>query len=265
MASGARGIQSIEIGGRILTALADSNEAMMLRDIALAAELAPAQCHAYLTSLRRVGLVDQESPSGRYCMGPFAMHLGIGWLRSSPLPATAIAALKKLSDETGILSLIAVWGRGGPTIVHINEGAATAALNLRQGTLYSVTGTATGRVFAAFLDPAITKAWIESELTGSRTRKTLGHILTRPEFAAALQATKKLGYSIANEVPIPGINAISVPVFDSNGHFELVASLVGPVKMLPVDADSAAIHRLLQTARGITRAVAGVDSAVEPA
>jgi len=41
-------VQSIETGGRLLSVLAAQAESMMLRDLAAAAGLAPAQAHAYL-------------------------------------------------------------------------------------------------------------------------------------------------------------------------------------------------------------------------
>lgn len=263
MASSARGIQSIEISGRILAALVTRCEPMMLKDLAQAADLAPAQCHAYLTSLRHVGLINQDPRTGRYRMGPFAMHLGIGWLRSSPYPSTAIKALMALTEELGFLSLIAIWGEGGPTIVHINEGSSLAALNVRQGTLYSVTGTATGRVFGAFLPPEITQDWVDSELSGSGTRKTLGQTLSRDAYETAIARVRSLGYAIADQSPIPGVNAISVPVFDNSGALNHVVSLIGPSTTLFVDDNSHAVRRLLETAQSITSSVIAREQGLE--
>ena len=41
-----RGVQSVEIGGRLLAILAEGGQPMMLRDLAQAAELTPGQAHA---------------------------------------------------------------------------------------------------------------------------------------------------------------------------------------------------------------------------
>lgn len=251
--SGARGIQSIEVGGRILRALAESGEPMMLKDLAQAADLAPAQCHAYLTSLRKVGLAHRDPGSGNYRMGPFAMRLGIGWLRMSPLTSAAIPALRALTDRLGVLSLAVIWGTGGPTIVHIDEGTARMALNLRQGTLYSVTGTASGRVFAAFGDDPEIGARVAEELRGAGRRQSLGQRLSRADFEAEMAETRRLGYSTARGAPIPGVNAVSAPVYGADGRLGLVASLVGPEGTLPVDEASDAVRRLLDTAAAIAR------------
>ncbi|MCB1397689.1 MAG: IclR family transcriptional regulator [Rhodobacter sp.] len=256
MAGGARGIQSIEISGRILKALVEAAAPMMLKDLAQAADLAPAQCHAYLTSLRHVGLVHQEPHSGLYSMGPFAMRLGIGWLQSSPLAAAAIRATRALTEELGIMSLLAVWGEHGPAIVHINTGVAPLALNLRQGTLYSVTGTATGRVFAAFDErPEVTRQ-IARDLGDDGESRALGSHVTREGFEMQVARARQCGYATAEGAPIPDVNAVSVPVYDPAGGFALAVSLIGRAAELPVDAGSAAARALLDTSTAITRAVA---------
>ena len=79
--SNQRGIGSIEVGGRILQILADAAQPVMLRDLAEAAKIAPGQAHAYLVSLRKLDLVEQETGTGRYQLGPFALHLGLARLR----------------------------------------------------------------------------------------------------------------------------------------------------------------------------------------
>lgn len=256
MAKAARGIQSIEISGRILKALVDVCEPMMLKDLAKVANLAPAQCHAYLTSMRHIGLVYQEPDSGLYRMGPFAMRLGIGWLRSSPVPAATAQALKSLTAELGFMSLIAVWGEFGPTVVHINEGTWVTALNIRQGTLFSLTGTATGRIFSAFGDAADLQDRVNQELVGSAKSRAIGPASAREDFDAQVKLARRKGFSVAKGAPIPDINAISAPVFDQNGTFAFVATLVGPSAEMPVEESSPAVQRLLETTRAIPRSLA---------
>lgn len=255
MAGGARGIQSIEVSGRILNALVEACAPMMLRDLAHAANLAPAQCHAYLTSLRDVGLVHQDPGTGLYCMGPFAMRLGIGWLRSWPLSSAAIDALKLLTDELGFMSLVTVCGEYGPTVVHINTGVAPSALNIRQGTLFSLTGTATGRIFAAFDQAGNHEEQISAELFGAPTSRSLGAPMTREEFEEQARLAREYGYATAKGAPIPDINAVSVPVFDQTGHFAFAATLIGPSDELEVGDNAPAVRRLLETATSITHSV----------
>lgn len=252
MRKGARGIQSVEVSGRILLALVEACRPMMLKELAQAAELAPAQCHAYLTSLRNVGLVHQDAVSGLYRTGPFAMRLGIGWLRGAPLAAVTIKELRAVTEETGAMSLIAVWGAAGATVVHQNAGVSQTALNIRQGTIFSVTGTATGRIFAAYGSEPDLEEKITTDLDVSQLRGTIGTILTREAFEQELDVTRAHGYSTVSGVPIPGINAVSAPVFDTDGKLGLVATLIGPSAVLPVDKDAPGVTRLLEATRAVS-------------
>lgn len=261
MVKEARGIQSIEVSGRILRALVATCEPMMLKDLAQAADLAPAQCHAYLTSLRHVGLVHQDQHTGHYRTGPFAMRLGIAWLKSSPLASTTIHELKKLTDDIGAMSLIAVWTSFGPTVVHINSGVTPTALNLRQGSLFSATGTATGRVFAAYGDPQLVERQIAAELESPDRSRSIGAASTREEFDAQVAATRVSGYSTARGTPIPDINAVSAPIFEVDGQLSLVATLIGPINELSVDDDTIAVRRLLAVTHAISQSLESPEEA----
>lgn len=61
------GIQSIEVGFRLLDVLTNEPRAMMLRDLAQRAGMTPAKAHRYLVSFLRLGVVAQDPLSGRYC------------------------------------------------------------------------------------------------------------------------------------------------------------------------------------------------------
>lgn len=251
MSQRARGIQSVEVSGRILSSLAKSNEPMMLKELAIAAELVPAQCHAYLTSLKNVGLVHQDHLTGHYRTGPFALRLGIGWIKSSPLASTMLADLKTMTDDLDVISLIAVWGNLGPTIVSINASVSLPSLNIRQGTVYSVTGTATGHVFAAFgsfpgMEDLIAKSFDRS----SRSRG-IGSFFTREDLDEVLKVTRARGYATAINRPIPGISAAAAPIFDSNGDLKFVAAVIGRSEDTSVAEDSAVVKRLLSVTKNL--------------
>src|SRR5258708_36926308 len=97
-AAAGRGIQSIEIGGRLLARLADAAPPMMLRDLAEAAGMPPGQAHAYLVIFRKLELVEQDPLTGRYRLGPFALHLGLARLRGAQPYEIAGEAIGRLVD-----------------------------------------------------------------------------------------------------------------------------------------------------------------------
>ena len=74
------GIQSVEVGFELLSALSDAPGALMLRDLAAAAGMSAAKAHRYLVSFQRMGLVMQDPVSTRYDLGPAALRLGLASL-----------------------------------------------------------------------------------------------------------------------------------------------------------------------------------------
>ena len=70
-----RGIQSIEVGGELLRALARCGEPTMLRDLAREAGMTPAKAHPYLASFSRIGLIEQDETTGRYEIGAMGLSM----------------------------------------------------------------------------------------------------------------------------------------------------------------------------------------------
>lgn len=265
MKDGARGIQSVEVSGRILRALVETGEPMMLKDLAETAELKPAQCHAYLTSLKNVNLVHQDWATGLYSAGSFALRLGVSWLESNPLTSRAIRELRALTEEFGVMSLLTAWGQFGPTIVHIYAGQTQGALNLRQGSRFSVTRAATGRIFAAFSTSPDVQARIDAELAHRSDTVSLGTDLLPEDFTAMIEDIRACGYSVAREAPIPGVNAISIPLFNANGQLACAATLIGTVKDLNVNPDSPVVQRMLEAAQKLSDAQQTDHAVMTPA
>lgn len=214
-----RGIQSVEIGGRLLGALMRRAQPMMLKDLAAEADLAPAQAHAYLASLKRVGFVEQNPETGRYLMGPFAVRLAIARLQTVPAYREVIAAASRLGTELGVMVTATVASPQGATVIHRYDGVETLNVNIRMGTVYAPEGTATGRVFGAF----------------SAQGQGADDIL-------------RCGYAAVSDEPVPGVSAIAAPVCGPDGGLFAVLTLVASSGRLALEEDDgrAARGRLLE-------------------
>lgn len=252
MARAPRGVQSLEIGGRILKALASSNEPMMLKDLAQSTGLGSAQCYTYLMSLCKTGLVQRDENAGQYRIGPFALRLGNGWLRSSALASATIAAMNSFSDETGLATSVAIWERSGPIGIHICAGSALNTLNLRQGAVFSITGSTIGRAFVAFGHIADTDERIEAELSGSIDQPSVGAPISRAEFEEKILEAREHGYTSAEGIYIRGINGISAPVYDQDGQLALVITMAGPSDKVSVTPDSAMVKKFLAVSKSVS-------------
>ncbi|MGL4810368.1 MAG: IclR family transcriptional regulator [Beijerinckiaceae bacterium] len=221
-----RGIQSIEVGGRILAALAAATGPLALKDLARAADMTAAKAHPYLASFARIGLVEQESATGAYELGPMAVQLGMAaLLRLNPV-RMAIAAAGPLSRALGHTVAVAVWGSHGPTIIHIEDSPRAIHVNMRAGTVMSLIGTATGRAFAAWLPEATVDEFLKQGRDG--VGDVRGQKMSRHIFEELIARTRTDGVARTVDAPIPGISALSAPVFMHTGSLALVITALGP-------------------------------------
>jgi DNA-binding IclR family transcriptional regulator len=244
-----RGVQSIEVGIRVLHALADAAAPLKLKDVAKAAHVAPAQAHAYLMSFRRQNFVEQDNVTGLYRLGHFALQLGIARMRSFDPVRAGSDAILDLANETRLTAALTVWGSFGPTVIYIHEGADQIHINTRAGTVYSLTGTATGLVFAAYLPADLIKAAIRAQMSEPKTTQRVG---ARVEFQAIvpqLERIRELGYGTIDTPPIPGIDAIAAPVFDDVDQIRMVITLIGHSGSIDVRPRSKDVQFVLQSAQ----------------
>ncbi|MEO8667831.1 MAG: IclR family transcriptional regulator [Bauldia sp.] len=246
MSTEGRGVQSIEVGARLLNALVDDGEPMMLRDLARRAGIAPAQAHAYLVSFRNSGLVEQDGQAGLYRLGPFALQLAIARMRSFDPLRMAGDAIADLAAETGLTVALAIWGTFGPTVIQVWEGADQVHINTRAGTVYSVSGTATGRVFAAFMPESLIRETIRAELAESRYLRRIGETISFSLLKPDLKSIRALGFSTIKAPPVPGINALSAPVFDHVGQMLMAVTLIGPATAFDDTVEGTCVRALLR-------------------
>jgi DNA-binding IclR family transcriptional regulator len=232
-----RGIQSVEVGGQLLTALASQGGPMALKDLAAEAGMPPGKAHPYLVSFGRIGLVAQDAATGRYLLGPLALQLGLISLQQSDPVHVASQALGPLAQEIGQTVAIAVWGTRGATIVRVEPSPAAVHVNMRHGTVFSLADTASGRLFGAYLDPKTVEAMLETERRRGHARTPRdagapGMPAARPwptwkEFSAQLDEVRARGMSRSEGEVVGGINAMAAPVFDGSGRIVLALVAIG--------------------------------------
>jgi DNA-binding IclR family transcriptional regulator len=220
-----RGIQSIEVGGTLLQALAAHGRPMALSDLARAAAMPPGRAHPYLVSFGKIGLVKQDSTTGHYWLGPTAIQLGLVSLQNLDTVREATPFALALAEQTRHSVALAVWGNHGPTIVRLIDPVYPLHVNLRTGTVMSLAGTSTGRIFAAYLPQELIQESMQEDF------KRLGPDIARPlkpaELKLKLDEVRRHGLSRSISNPTPGVNAFAAPVFDYSGNIVLSITLMG--------------------------------------
>ncbi|MDO5643831.1 MAG: IclR family transcriptional regulator [Paracoccus sp. (in: a-proteobacteria)] len=246
-----RGIRTLETAGALLRAMAAAGQPIKLRDLAEAVDIAPAQLHPYLVSLRAISMVEQLG-TGLYQLGPFALELGLTRLRAQDAYNEAITRVGELAEQTRLMVAISVWGLHGVTIVYVKEGPARIHANVRAGGGFALTATATGRLFAAFLPPEITAPLIARELD-ERISAEKGFRFDQDQYARKLADIRSQGFEITLDAPIPGVSAVTAPVFDFSGEIQLAVTVIGPTSLTDLAPGGATIAQNLAFCRALSR------------
>lgn len=235
-----RGIQSIEVGGQLLLALAHEGRPMPLKALAQAAGMAPPKAHPYLVSFGKLGLIIQDDASGHYGLGPLAMQLGLISLQQSDPVRLATAQLPALAQAVGQTVGIAVWGNRGATIVRTEQGPLPVHVSMRHGTVMSLRGTASGKLFATWLPHATIRASDPDTVFDAA-------------FERELAAIRVAGVAQAIDAAVPGVAALAAPVFDAAGHLVLSLTAIGPAASFDSRPEGAPAQALKACADALSR------------
>lgn len=248
VASDRQGIQSIEVGFRLLHVLSATNRPMMLRDIAKGAGMPAAKAHRYMVSFLRIGIVEQDPSSGRYDLGAYALELGLSGLGRLDSVRLAGPILESLCEEIHETVALAVWGSHGATIVRIVDSGAPVTITLRPGTVLSLTRSATGRAFAAFSRAPYLKKMIDGELQAQSAEQKIAQTTIRRQFEKVLGEIRNKGLSRASGSLTPGINGFSAPVYDHTGGMVAAITSLGSIGEFDVDWESDTAKAMLAAA-----------------
>lgn len=216
------GVKAVETAARLLVAMRESRGPEMLKDIAARADMHPAKAHRYLTSLVRAGLVAKDEVSGLYKWGPLTIDIGASAIRNTSLVRVGVQEIQLLRDKIDVTVALAVWGTFGPTHIVVEEANRAIITKSQIGSVLPLLNSATGRIFAAFLQTPEVERKIAEEIRDMA--KSNAH---RSEIAANFNElcirirAEKIAQALGDYYS--GIIALSCPVFD---HRNILAGAI---------------------------------------
>jgi DNA-binding IclR family transcriptional regulator len=226
-----KGIQSIEIGFRVVDALVRMRGAVSLKKLAELCTMSPSKTRMYLVSLIRAGIIAQEPQGGAYSLGPYAITLGVAALDQLDLFSRSRQVMELISHNRDATCLLCTWTGFDIVIVGRSEGLSRLPVDFRIGGSASLTRTATGRTFLTFLPGDQTQALVAQEMRENRRIDEYRHITPkwlREELAQILR--KGLSCSdkvvLASGVSLGGYGAIAAPVRDPYGTLRFVLTVL---------------------------------------
>ena len=143
---------------------------------------------------------------------------------------------------------IAVWGNRGPTIVRIAEAPSPVHVAMRHGTVMSLRGTASGRLFAAYLPRDTVLAALAEEM-----QRGSGAALLDADFERELGDVRQHRISRAQDSAVQGVSAMAAPVFNGSGAMVLSITAIGPSATLDTRWDGPIAAALRRCASDLSR------------
>lgn len=211
-----RGIQSVEIGMRVIEALRTSDGPQTLSELARRSGVPASNCHRYLVSFTRTGFFKQDPKTTRYDFGPAMLSAGLAAMSRLDPIQIGNEALINLVQRTEKSGLLAVWTDQGAVIVRWLAGRQVVRTSLSIGSTAPLLTSATGSIFLAYLPKLQTKNIVDRE------REATG--IDPDQIAKRVRET---GFGQITDRHIPGLSAASAPILDNNGEAAAALSVVG--------------------------------------
>lgn len=248
-----RGNSTILIGANLLSVVAAFRGPTPLTSIASAANMSPSRAYRYLRGLCDSGLLEQNQPSGLYDLGPKILDLGLSAINRMDPVMQAAAVMPELTDAVGLVSIISVWGTHGPTAIRCEQGNLVAPVRIREGAVLPMLHTAAGKVFLAYMPPAVTDPMIAREIAEWNAHNTEKDMLTREAIAPIRDEVRRRGVARALGTYNPVLASLAAPIFNREGGLELSLTVTGVKGSFDASTKGPVAQRLLDAARTVSR------------
>ena len=254
-----KGIQSVEVGVRVVDALASAAGSLPLRDIGRLAGISASQAHRYLTSFQKSGLVVQDPATGHYGLGTLALRWGVAAMRQTDLFTLSSQALDRVCERFDATGLLCVWGEYGPTCVRLKRSTFLIGTDLGLGSVFPLLSSASGYAFLAFLPREITEPLVRQER--ERARKRGEKPVSMSELKQMCDETRRLGYTLVRGHYVKNLSALAAPILDYQGNVCSMITLIfrdEPGEVVPPNV-LAMIDALVEETRAVSRSVGWLD------
>lgn len=242
-AGGTGDIQAVQRVGQLLALFTVNRPRLTVAEAASLVGLNRSTVSRYFGSLVLAGVLERSrEEQAAYEPGPLLLQIGAVAQGQRRVLDLAPLHLRRLSRETGLTTVLSLWGWAGPVVSLVSElGTSPILVTVRVGTTLDM-DSAQGHLFLHFSKDreAVSKYW--ESLDPVKRRRVEAEVAE----AGALGLSRALA-------PMGGLSILAAPVFDDHD----VAATIAVVGVEP--DDTAIATALRRAAFRITVELGGTD------
>ena len=223
------GMSSVANALRILDLL-DDGTVLRVVEVARHLGVASSTAHRLLRTLREQGYLRQDVGSARYLPGPAVLRLARRISTQRTLEQMAPPHLRALCRDLNETVNLQILVGGDVLFIASAEDQHSLRVATRSGTSGPAHASAGGKLLLAQLDHDDVRARL-GDRPATLTSRTHGNV---DQLLDELDGIRRRGHAINLGETDEGVNAVAVPVFDTDGEVLAALSLAAPAARLPM-------------------------------
>lgn len=223
-------VESVKVAMRMLNEMALARRAMRITELAdLMGETKP-RIHRHLSTLKEMGMIEQEYATERYQLGWRLFQLGEAAGAQFDLRYRAEPYLVKLRDELKQTSVLAIPINDQPMVISTSDNIfARICISVKPGNRPLPHCSAFGRVMLAYSS----KKTQDTLLSKPLIAETDQSLTDRQALLERLTLIRERLYDFAAEEMMVGINTVVVPIFRDDNVLAGAIGIVGSIQEIP--------------------------------
>lgn len=241
--------QSTQVAFRIIEEMAPLNDGIRLTDLARRLGMPKARVYRFLQALVASGYVRQDAENERYRLTLKLFHLGQAVADGTRLLSIARPVMIKLRDTVMETTTLSVVEQTGMRVLDIVRVETPVEIITKPGAILAFHASAQGKLALAFGPPELWD-YVRSHPLRAMTTHTNTDIA---KLEKAVSLARQAGWAVAPEEALPGVNALSAPIFDAANELVATITIAGSVQTVGIEPSKQQIDAVLAAARTISQ------------
>lgn len=228
-----KAVQTIERAFSIIELLGNADYHLGISEIAQRSELPLATTHRLLSTLLKLGYVEQNPETNKYTLGVRILQLRGAVIEQLNLGVQAMPIMKMLMNDVGETVHLAVLNEGEIIYIERVEGLRTQGMYTRIGKRAPAHCTALGKVLLSNLQEEL---WFDDVVNRHGLKSFSETTITSvDDLRRELDQIRERGYAIDNGETGESVRCVAAPIRDYTAQVVAAVSISGPQSQITFD------------------------------